>query len=458
MRFKFYFLLIATMLLTSCNEELDLQGNSANSQSISLSPDEYISIAYDDQTALTPSEAKQLVLDFGLVDPQTRSNKNIEVTAISTYSVTDGANATTRSASTTIPVYRMEISTDAGKGLAYVPADKRVAKVIAYLPKVDLNDSLKSIGAKAMLSLSERSIIEEIKHCNKVKDELRTKTLNKIAKQLAIENVNFDEIKDKIVINDEVTSRAKPENPTGNPVGCAGFFCIDTEWNQDAPYNGLLQKANCDLYNTGKPSFEAVPAGCAVVAIAQIMASLEPSLTIEGTKIDWKVLKAQKQIFPSFSWGDSSPEATRIMVAKLMKYIYEGTGTTPVLNDKGYVTGSGTYSSNTANFLNRFFNTSGVKKGWDGNAAFQSLQLAKLVWIGVGSDRGGRHAFVLDGFAYWRPKTRELVKNFDFYFRANMGWGGYYDGFYLVNKDLSISFDTSNGSYYVDYQMIYNIR
>lgn len=38
-----------------------------------------------------------------------------------------------------------------------------------------------------------------------------------------------------------------------------------------------------------------------------------------------------------------------------------------------------------------------------------------------------------------------------------MGWGGYYDGFYLVNKDLSITFDTSNGSYDRNFSMIYNI-
>ncbi|MCS2590103.1 hypothetical protein NXX56_00435 [Bacteroides thetaiotaomicron] len=64
---------------------------------------------------------------------------------------------------------------------------------------------------------------------------------------------------------------------------------------------------------------------------------------------------------------------------------------------------------------------------------------------------------MLDGFAYWRPQTRYLVKNFDFYFHTNMGWGGYYDGFYLVNKDLSITFDTSNGSYDRNFSMIYNI-
>ncbi|MCR2007640.1 C10 family peptidase [Bacteroides acidifaciens] len=457
MKLKFYFSFIAAALLASCNNDLDLNDN-PSTQSISLSSDEYISIAYDDQTTLTPNEAKQLVLDFGIGAPQTRSNKNVEVTAISTYSVTDGANATTRSASTTIPIYRMEISTDAGKGLAYVPADKRVAKVMAYLPKADFNDSIKMIGAKAMLSLSEHSIIEDIKHCNKVKSELRTKTLSKIAKQLAIENVNFDEIKDKIVINDEVTSRATPEKPTGNPIGHVGFYCTETEWDQTSPYNKLLQVEDCDIFGWGTPIREPVPAGCSVTAMAQIMAALEPSLTVEGTKIDWKVLKAKPQIIENSMWGEPSPAATINMVAKLFKHVYEKSNTQPIRDkNTNYVTSSGTTGQDTRNFLRRYFSTGDLISGWNGSEAFRSLQLGGIVWVGAKSDKGS-HAFILDGFAYWRPKTRELVKNFDFYFRANMGWGGSSDGFYLVNKDLSISFDTSNGSYNNSFQMICNIK
>ena len=67
----------------------------------------------------------------------------------------------------------------------------------------------------------------------------------------------------------------------------------------------------------------------------------------------------------------------------------------------------------------------------------------KLNWYGLAFQMllKNSHAFVIDGFAYWRPQTRYLVKNFDFYFRANMGWAGSYDGFYLVNKDMSISFE-----------------
>ena len=50
MKIKYLFSLIATILLASCNNDLDLNGNPNSNQSILLSSDEYISIAYDNQT------------------------------------------------------------------------------------------------------------------------------------------------------------------------------------------------------------------------------------------------------------------------------------------------------------------------------------------------------------------------------------------------------------------------
>ena len=458
MKLKYYFLLVILALFTSCSNELGMQDN-LNDSKILLSSDEYISIAYDNPGIITSEEAKQLVLDFNPTGLQTRNN-NVKIMAISTYNVSSSSGLKTRVGSTnltTIPVYKIEFLSDEGKGVAYVPADERFAKIMAYLPKTDLKDSVKYVDSKSMLYLSELSLLEDAKYYEKVKSELRAKTLAKIAKTLNVKAVRYDEIQDIIIVKDEILSRSGPTFPVGNPIGFAGLYCSSTEWNQDAPYNDLLQKENCDLYDTGSPTYEAVPAGCAVISIAQIMASLEPDLTVDGLKIDWNILKAQKQIIAPSSWQTPSSETTREMVAKLIKYIYIATNTQPVRNSSGYVTGSGTYSSDTSSFFYRFFSTSGLKNGWDGNAAFQSLQLAKLVWVAATSNRGGSHAFILDGFAYWRPQTRYLVKNFGFYFHTNMGWGGYYDGFYLVNKDLSITFDTSNGSYDRNFSMIYNI-
>lgn len=170
---KVLFLFFVLSLLASCNDEegLDLHNKPIESNSIVLSPDEYISIAYDNPRVITPDEAKQLVLDFGVNRVQTRGNENIVVKFRSSFNIEEkGSNAVTRSVtdkSILLPVYEMEIVSDAGKGLAYVSADERVAKVMAYLPKVNLEDTAKIIGAKAMLGLSEQSLLEEAKHYEK---------------------------------------------------------------------------------------------------------------------------------------------------------------------------------------------------------------------------------------------------------------------------------------------------
>ncbi|MFT0377628.1 hypothetical protein ACMSE4_14065 [Bacteroides thetaiotaomicron] len=230
MKLKYYFLFFVLSLLASCNDEegLDLHNKPIESNSIVLSPDEYISIAYDNPRVITPDEAKQLVLDFGVNRVQTRGNENIVVKFRSSFNIEEkGSNAVTRSVtdkSILLPVYEMEIVSDAGKGLAYVSADERVAKVMAYLPKVNLEDTAKIIGAKAMLGLSEQSLLEEAKHYEKMKLEFRDETLKRISKELNVAAVNFNEIKDRILVEDCLDSRATPQDPAGNAIGWAGFF------------------------------------------------------------------------------------------------------------------------------------------------------------------------------------------------------------------------------------------
>ena len=242
MKLKYYFLLVILALFTSCSNELGMQDN-LNDSKILLSSDEYISIAYDNPGIITSEEAKQLVLDFNPTGLQTRNN-NVKIMAISTYNVSSSSGLKTRVGSTnltTIPVYKIEFLSDEGKGVAYVPADERFAKIMAYLPKTDLKDSVKYVDSKSMLYLSELSLLEDAKYYEKVKSKLRAKTLAKIAKTLNVKAVRYDEIQDIIIVKDEILSRSGPPFPVGNPIGFAGLNCSSTEWNQDAPYNDLLQ-------------------------------------------------------------------------------------------------------------------------------------------------------------------------------------------------------------------------
>lgn len=59
MKIKNYCLFASIILLASCSQNLDLENESGNKQ-ISLTSDEYISIAYDNPKTMTPEEAKQI--------------------------------------------------------------------------------------------------------------------------------------------------------------------------------------------------------------------------------------------------------------------------------------------------------------------------------------------------------------------------------------------------------------
>lgn len=58
----------------------------------------------------------------------------------------------------------------------------------------------------------------------KMKLEFRDETLKRISKELNVAAVNFNEIKDRILVEDCLDSRATPQDPAGNAIGWAGFF------------------------------------------------------------------------------------------------------------------------------------------------------------------------------------------------------------------------------------------
>ena len=187
MKLKYYFLLVILALFTSCSNELGMQDN-LNDSKILLSSDEYISIAYDNPGIITSEEAKQLVLDFNPTGLQTRNN-NVKIMAISTYNVSSSSGLKTRVGSTnltTIPVYKIEFLSDEGKGVAYVPADERFAKIMAYLPKTDLKDSVKYVDSMSMLYLSELSLLEDAKYYSHF-------TISMVTREGTLQLLNYDE-------------------------------------------------------------------------------------------------------------------------------------------------------------------------------------------------------------------------------------------------------------------------
>lgn len=51
-----------------------------------------------------------------------------------------------------------------------------------------------------------------------------------------------------------------------------------------------------------------------------------------------------------------------------------------------------------------------------------------------------------------------LLKSYDLYFHANMGWGGTDNGYYKVNADTSTDFETTLGTYNLNFWEITEIH
>ncbi len=329
----------------------------------------------------------------------------------------------TRSASRTKGlVYEVVLSKENNKGKVLVSGDKRFPEVLAYIPYY--NDSVNTInsGASIMLQMAKNAFIEEIESYN-IKQSRKALT-----RSTAIE-----QIPSQIYL--EVYPLCK------------------TSWDQWEPYTNAYPQNWVDIF-FGMCSYTHYPAGCAVVALAQIMAVVEPNLNCAGIKMDWAYLK-QKPVINGGPFGEIDDARKINMVAALYKDIYNKTNSYPTWGTGDTdewppqkvtcVTSVGTSSSNVFNYLNSINGTTYCSsyQRWNIDVVKNSLLNIHPVFVG-----GNGHAFIIDGYAV--AKNPASNSN-NMYFHANFGWGGSSDGYYLSNNG-GIAFETSNGNY-VDTQL-----
>jgi hypothetical protein len=91
------------------------------------------------------------------------------------------SSKTTRGTTTdSIPVYEVCLQSGEKSGYALVSADSRSAGVLAYIENGNF-EKKDSTGACLMLKLAEASTVSEINKIERLKVELREKTLKKVA-------------------------------------------------------------------------------------------------------------------------------------------------------------------------------------------------------------------------------------------------------------------------------------
>ena len=209
-------------------------------------------------------------------------------------------------------------------------------------------------------------------------------------------------------------------------VGSAIEPLVKSKWNQSYPYNIYTPVVNGSN----------APTGCVATAVAQIMNyhqwpaaptgtgfakdtnGNEYEMSFDGITFDWDKMQNSLDYY--------SPQESIEAVATLMKCAGYG-----VYMNYG-ATESRAYSKYVAHYLPSFFNySSGIshvlrtgfsRNQWEEILYYQLSRRLPIYYAGGAGNLGSGHAFICDGY------------DGNGYFHFNWGWGGHYDGYYLVSN------------------------
>ena len=501
---------VIPFLLLSCTDsnftEGVYDGQTENSKII-LTPNEFVSIAYDNPQELNTEEITNIVLNF--LDNMkigqeinTRSMETVKVSIANKYYITEKENSieslTARLSipnKYSIPILEVEISNNKGeKSFALVCGDERAAEVLFYIDNYNPK-SMMDNGTRYLLELSKKNVYSDIQQIEYIRSTQKDSTLHKIAKQLNIlqKEISYPNIKNKIVTTDEISTRNNnPGNPDGG-VSRPKSYVVSyvnplskVAWEQDEPYNyDMPVMMVYDGYGGEREGNLVV--GCANVAIGILFSIIKPTMSLsDNLQIDWNYITSVSSIkFTPKSLENNSPEDMVNMITGLLAKIAIDTESYPIYEDKelidvytgnkhtkSVITGTGTLTNNTINYIRKIVNFSGGNNSrFDGNLAKQSLFERKPVFLHGGGhmvdDNGnitgdaGGHAWLIDGVVVTKRSRRA---GYDHYWSVNMGWGEYSRVYFRTSNNLQdcdvifTTIDDKRIAYFTqDMFMLYNI-
>ena len=206
---------------------------------------------------------------------------------------------------------------------------------------------------------------------------------------------------------------------------------VTTQWNQSEPYNNY-----CPTYTLSNGNAVHAAAGCVATATAQVMNYYEwPAVGRGSHSYTCNVNgSTPTELSADFSqstyrwdlmldvYDSSSSEEACDAVARLMSDV-------GISMDMGYGESSGASEYTATAALQRYFDYTGKyywldrdyydADEWDQFLVDEISLNRPVMYCGYAFDGG--HAFILDGF------------NADGYFHVNWGWGGAYDGYFMVS-------------------------
>lgn len=435
---KGYLFIFSILLFCSCQNEF-ASHDKGEAEAIILSDAEYNSMASEDTRELSDSEVINMVKGFETLlktdSLSTKSEgkgtyiiKNKFYLSIEADDVRTKAHPATDGES--LLVYEIDVD---DRISSLVSADSRFPHVITYTNKEMKQDSDDRCPAETLTRIAQYSALSKLRKSINIQDSLRMVAKNKIAEVLGCDpqDVVFSQIKDRLQIPLKKTKATAVEEVYGHIYFQSKNTRTSTTWDQTAPYNRKLrQSCSYDSWYEGR-----YPVGCAVVCIAQVLAHFEPYMYCDGYTINWKYLKPG-------SIETSAPADKIHQIGALMKYV--GQHTNAVYDCSGT-------SMNTKNAIENFLPSYNIitdpEKNMDINSIRQSLAAGNIVIMRGNAPDNGRHAWIIDEFVTIQP-------GYDYgypdpkidYMRANMGWGGSNDGYYEIDQDGYLDFNTgSNG-------------
>lgn len=349
-----------------------------------------------------------------------------------------------------IPIYEIGFMSNEKQGMAIVSGDRRAPHILAYIDQVSENDTCLFAAPNALVQWAEMCVHNTVEAFEITKDSIYASAISKISQELNIsqQDIKYENIKDKIAVTDlQTRSTAIGEIPSNLTTLISIYPMCPSTWGQWEPYNCKLPQADCEKFFPGWIEYSNYPTGIGAVALAHLMACLEPNITAYGTKINWGSLTENKEIKAPDYFTAGDPIEKRNMVGYLFKLIYDRTYSTPVKNSKGIVTGTSCRLQDMENYLRSFFNC-GKTSSWNKSTILNSLKNRKPVYVYGKPDNkesNGIYPFILDGYEECYGRIDNVPQDINIkYIHANFGFGGgSQDGYYLMDtKTESISFDT----------------
>ncbi len=428
----------------SCQDKFYVEESMENL--IELSKEELLSICYEDSTKLSVLEVYNILESFLHDNALTRSSENVEMEILGTSELMKNSRCDESTLNNLI--YKILVTIGGQDYIALVSGNDIFPYVLAfYNRESDKFDDAEIIP----IDYSMEVMLNNIRYINLLEDSLQNSTIQKVCKELNIDakDYSYELVKDRISLGSN--TRAKiVTNPPSDAIAGNGPF-VNVSWNCGMPYNKLMAQ-NCSdnwLWDY------RYPISSVVVATAQIMSCFKPSMSIDGTTIDWKYLCEKEEIHDTSDYFGSytkDPDDKCMMIAKLMKYIGEQCGVIYQCNS------SSVNFANVINFLNRYGIYVDEVQNMNVTRLKASVDELRPVFMYGQTSSGGGHWWIVDGYRTQVATRGTFFPGFNVYMHANMGKGKSYTGYYLVDSNGSLTFDTSFAHFNTNLRMYTNVR